>query len=85
MARKLVLSIAAAASVWLGLATAASASAPIQLVLSQGAAFSILGHSCGGIQEKVYASGFVGRMAFRRATSTCRRAAAAAGAAAATK
>jgi Fibronectin type III domain len=28
------------------------------LVLSQSAAFSILGHSCGGIQEKAYATGF---------------------------
>jgi hypothetical protein len=27
-------------------------------VLSQGAAFSIIGHSCGGIQEKPYATGF---------------------------
>lgn len=30
----------------------------VQLVLSQSAAFSILGHSCGGIQENVYATGF---------------------------
>src|SRR5579885_3598247 len=41
----------------LGFATAAEA-APTSLVLSQSAAFSILGHSCGGIQEKVYATGF---------------------------
>jgi hypothetical protein len=32
--------------------------APTSLVLSQSAAFSILGHSCGGIQEKPYAIGF---------------------------
>jgi hypothetical protein len=37
---------------------AAAAAAPSSLVLSQGAAFSILGHSCGGIQEKAYATGF---------------------------
>jgi hypothetical protein len=30
------------------------------LVLSQGDAFSLLGHSCGGIQEQVYATGFGG-------------------------
>jgi hypothetical protein len=41
----------------LGLEATAEA-APSSLVLSQSAAFSVLGHSCGGIQEKVYASGF---------------------------
>jgi hypothetical protein len=41
-----------------GLASAASAAAPIRLYLSEGAAFSILGHSCGGIQQQVYATGF---------------------------
>jgi hypothetical protein len=38
--------------------SSASASSPIQLVLSQGAAFSLLGHSCGGIQEESFATGF---------------------------
>ena len=41
----------------LGLAGTAEA-APTSLALSQSAAFSILGHSCGGIQEKPYATGF---------------------------
>jgi IPT/TIG domain/Fibronectin type III domain len=41
----------------LGLAATAEA-APTSLVLSQSAAFSIIGHSCGGIQEKPYATGF---------------------------
>ncbi len=41
----------------LALAPAAGAT-PTQLTLSQSAAFSILGHSCGGIQEQVYATGF---------------------------
>jgi hypothetical protein len=36
----------------------ASAATPIQLTLPQGNAFSILGHSCGGIQETAYATGF---------------------------
>jgi hypothetical protein len=31
---------------------------PTRLVLSQGAAFAILGHSCGGIRERVYVTGF---------------------------
>jgi hypothetical protein len=41
-----------------GLASAASAAGPIRLYLNEGAAFSILGHSCGGIQQEVYATGF---------------------------
>jgi len=36
----------------------ASAATPISLVLPQGNASSILGHSCGGIQETAYATGF---------------------------
>ena len=36
----------------------ASAATPISLLLPQGNAFSILGHSCGGIQETAYATGF---------------------------
>jgi hypothetical protein len=39
-------------------ASTANAATAIQLVLPQGTAFAILGHSCGGIQEKVYATGF---------------------------
>ena len=42
----------------LGLPSAAGAATTTQLSLSQGAAFSILGHSCGGIQEHAYATGF---------------------------
>ncbi len=57
-ARRTIVSAIAAGLGCLALAPAASASTPIQLVLSQGAAFSLLGHSCGGIQEKVYATGF---------------------------
>jgi hypothetical protein len=44
----------------LGVAPGAGAATTTQLVLSQGAAFSILGHSCGGIQEHAYATGFGG-------------------------
>jgi hypothetical protein len=59
MARKVVLSvIASVVSLGaLGLAPAAGA-APISLRLNEGAAFAVLGHWCGGIQEKVYGTGF---------------------------
>jgi hypothetical protein len=40
------------------LAAPASATTTVGLALPQGYAFSILGHSCGGIQEKPYATGF---------------------------
>ncbi|HVT78137.1 MAG TPA: IPT/TIG domain-containing protein [Acidimicrobiales bacterium] len=50
------------ALVSLGLVTVgvlpAAASSPVQLVVPQSNAFAILGHSCGGIQEQVYANGF---------------------------
>ena len=42
----------------LAMAASASAATTTQLLLSQGAAFSILGHSCGGIQEHAYGTGF---------------------------
>ncbi len=57
MVRRVILGIVVAASTCAAFVPAASAS-PISLYMSQGAAFSILGHSCGGIQEKVYATGF---------------------------
>lgn len=55
--RRLVCATAVSAVVLL-LAPPAALAAPISLVLPQGAAFSILGHSCGGIQEKSFATGF---------------------------
>ncbi|PWU24547.1 MAG: hypothetical protein C5B48_05820 [Candidatus Rokuibacteriota bacterium] len=36
----------------------AALAAPVQLLLPQSTAFAILGHSCGGIQERAYATGF---------------------------
>ena len=42
----------------------ASASSTTALVLPQGSAFAVLGHSCGGIQEKAYATGFDGTSGF---------------------
>jgi hypothetical protein len=56
--RVAVIGAAAAALICLGAAPSAGAAPPVRLVLDQGAAFSLLGHSCGGIQEQVYATGF---------------------------
>ena len=67
MNRKLVTAAVAMATLSLGLVglvglggVAAAAPTPLLLNLDQGTAFSILGHSCGGIQETVYANGFDG-------------------------
>jgi hypothetical protein len=35
-----------------------AATAPMPLLVSQGTAFAVLGHSCGGIQEQAFATGF---------------------------
>ncbi|HKS99366.1 MAG TPA: IPT/TIG domain-containing protein [Rugosimonospora sp.] len=53
----MVLTVSATCVVGLA-ASAAAASTSLSLSLSQAAAFSILGHSCGGIREGVYATGF---------------------------
>jgi hypothetical protein len=58
LTRKVLLAVAVSALSLLGLSATAEAATPIQLVLSQSAAFSILGHSCGGIQEQAFATGF---------------------------
>src|SRR5207248_2438687 len=41
-----------------GFSAVAGAASTRQLLMSQSAAFAVLGHSCGGIQEQVYATGF---------------------------
>ena len=41
-----------------GGAAAAAGAETVPLTMSQGAAFAVLGHSCGGIQEQVYETGF---------------------------
>ncbi len=56
--RRAAAGLIAAAVICLIAVPAASASTPIRLVLDQGSAFSLLGHSCGGIQEQVYVTGF---------------------------
>jgi hypothetical protein len=58
MARRVVLITVASALVCAGLASSAYAASPIRLYLSEGAAFQVLGHWCGGIQQQVYATGF---------------------------
>lgn len=58
MLRRAMLGIVASASICGVTATTASAGSPTELYLSGAAAFAVLGHSCGGIQEQVYATGF---------------------------
>jgi hypothetical protein len=58
MARKLMLTVFATAAACGALASSAPASTTVPLYMSQGAAFAVLGRSCGGIQEQVYATGF---------------------------
>ncbi len=58
MSRKTFFCAAASALTILAFGVSSAAAAPVPLVLSQSAAFSILGRSCGGIQEKTYATGF---------------------------
>jgi hypothetical protein len=54
--RRLLLALPLLAA--LALASGAGAANPTSLLVSQSTAFSILGHSCGGIQEQAFATGF---------------------------
>jgi len=58
MARKVSLIIVASATICAALASSASAANPIRLYLNEGDAFRVLGHSCGGIQQEVFVTGF---------------------------
>ena len=62
MGRRVSAALAVSVMLLLGLMTRgvgiAGATTPTQLVLSQSTAFTFLGHSCGGIQEQVFATGF---------------------------
>jgi len=42
----------------IGLTSTTASAAPTSLLVPQSTAFAILGHSCGGIQEKTYGSAF---------------------------
>ena len=58
MARRMLVGAIVATVVSVGLSTAAHASTTIALLLPQSTAFTVLGHSCGGIQEQSLATGF---------------------------
>jgi IPT/TIG domain len=58
MIRRIALGAAASALALVGLATTAGAAAPTSLLVSQATAFSYLGHSCGGVQEQAFSTGF---------------------------
>ncbi|HEX7458985.1 MAG TPA: IPT/TIG domain-containing protein, partial [Acidimicrobiales bacterium] len=58
MIRRIALGAATSALVLVGLATTAAAAAQTSLLLPQTTAFSYLGHSCGGIQEQTFTTGF---------------------------
>jgi hypothetical protein len=58
MSRKTILGAFASALILLAVGVSNAAAAPVPLLLSQSTAFSVLGRSCGGIQEKGYATGF---------------------------
>ena len=58
MSRRIVARVVVSALVLMGLASVASAATPVSLLVPQGTAFSYLGHSCGGIQEQAYATGW---------------------------
>jgi hypothetical protein len=57
MSRKTLL---AACALILTVAALGAAAAPVSLLVPQATAFSFLGHSCGGIQEQAFATGFDG-------------------------
>jgi hypothetical protein len=50
--------VLAGALVICGVAASTASAAPVSLLLPQSTAFAILGHSCGGIQERAFATGF---------------------------
>lgn len=56
--RKRALGVLAGALTLYSAGTSISSAAPVSLLLPQSTAFSILGHSCGGIQEQAFATGF---------------------------
>jgi hypothetical protein len=59
--RRFTIGVAAAVAMFAGLAgisTAPAGASPAALYLPGGAAFAVLGHSCGGIQQQAYATGF---------------------------
>src|SRR5258708_9610989 len=58
MIGRLLLSAVVSAAVLVGVAPDAGAATPVPLLVSQSTAFAVLGHSCGGIQEQAFTTGF---------------------------
>ena len=58
MSRKTILGALSCLLITLGVGVSAAAGSSVPLLLPQATAFSFLGHSCGGIQEQAYATGF---------------------------
>ena len=60
MRKAVITAVAMTAALWVtvGAAGAALGASAISLVVPQSTAFSVLGHSCGGIQEQAFATGF---------------------------
>src|ERR1700682_1166585 len=56
--RRIVVTAVASAVLCLGVGAASAAASPVRLRLSESGAFHVLGHWCGGISQKVYATGF---------------------------
>jgi hypothetical protein len=55
---RMMAATAAAVLGWIGLTPATASAASISLLVPQSTAFAVLGHWCGGIREKAYASQF---------------------------
>ena len=58
MVSKAMIAVAAALVVTVGVERAASGASTTALLVPASTAFSVLGHSCGGIQEQALATGF---------------------------
>jgi len=58
MLRKMVVAVGVCLSICVGVGTASAAASPTRLLLSEYGAFHVLGRWCGGISQKVYATGF---------------------------
>ena len=58
MGRKTLLGALGCWLIFLAVGAVGAAATPLSLLLPQSTAFSILGHSCGGIQEQAFATGF---------------------------
>ncbi len=58
MVRKMVVAVGVALCLSVGVGAASASASPIRLLLSEYGAFHVLGHWCGGISQKVYATGF---------------------------